>query len=446
MDVDFEELFSKRMGAIRPGLERMSRALASLNLGSQGRTILVAGTNGKGGTAGFLWSLLAAEAPAGLFTSPHLCSFEERFQLSDGEVARPDVVGIWQSIQDQLGELYQDLSFFELCALMAYSLFSQRNCTWQVMEVGMGGRWDATNAVSPEISVITSLSRDHEEFLGSQIIDILKEKLGVCRPGVPLFWGEAGEIVDDPAAIAYFDSYIADHQIPCFRFAKHFGYDGEGGFIQLHQQRYHIPFPPLLASRPDFIKRNFLLACAVFAYLYPHSLEHLTEIMAHYPRSGQVCPNSLVARYQRLIVGDRRVIIDVCHNPNGMGELSRALKQEQSGPQWGLVSILRDKNFDDMLDMAREIFQDRLILFGIDHQRSLQSSVLAERHRRIPFYDTFEAAWDALPPSSTHEPLVICGSVIAVGKVLQQFEADPKAFSIEQVLASTWTDAPHLTS
>ena len=193
---NFEELFHKRQGSIKPGLDRIRKAYETLQRPADDAfNVLVAGTNGKGGTSGFLWMLLASSQQVGLFTSPHLRSFAERFQVSGMSLGEEDVYNSWKNLAGLLTESYDELSFFELSTLIAFDLFETSQTSCNIFEVGLGGRLDSTNVVEPSLSIVTSISRDHEEFLGSDLIHILKEKLGICRVGIPLFWGNSGEVL-----------------------------------------------------------------------------------------------------------------------------------------------------------------------------------------------------------------------------------------------------------
>ena len=148
MSKDFSELFDKRAGDIKPGLERIRKAFEYLGKPSFSiPTVLVAGTNGKGSSAGLLWGMLSAAGyKVGLYSSPHLRNFSERYSLSSKSLNDEDVYGEFISIKNELpDDIYSELSFFEIATLISFRLFHKEGCDFQVIEVGLGGRLDATN-------------------------------------------------------------------------------------------------------------------------------------------------------------------------------------------------------------------------------------------------------------------------------------------------------------
>src|SRR3981189_2859547 len=153
-------------------------------------SVLVAGTNGKGSTAATLASILQASGlKTGLYTSPHLVRINERIRLngepiSDDEFAQfHDVVGRTAERLVGEGDLPRHPSFFEMLTAMAFEYFSRMRPDMVVLEVGMGGRLDATNVVEPRLSIITDISLDHQKYLGETVAEIAREKVGIIRPG-----------------------------------------------------------------------------------------------------------------------------------------------------------------------------------------------------------------------------------------------------------------------
>jgi dihydrofolate synthase/folylpolyglutamate synthase len=145
----------------------------------------IAGTNGKGSTAFALAELLRASGKrAGLFTSPHLVSFTERLRVGGEEIAEDDVGRLASVIRERTSDL--NPTFFEVVTAMGFQYFKECGVQWAVVETGMGGRLDATNSLSPNVAVITSIALDHKEFLGEGIEDIAREKAGIIKEGVPV--------------------------------------------------------------------------------------------------------------------------------------------------------------------------------------------------------------------------------------------------------------------
>src|SRR5579862_4306174 len=172
-------------------LAHMRRLLGALgNPENRFPAVLVAGTNGKGSTAGTLAAILQASGlRTGLYTSPHLVRINERIRLN-GEAITDDEFAMVHDVVDRTaerlvseGDLPWHPSFFEMLTAMAFEYFARSRPDIVVLEVGMGGRLDATNVVEPKVSVITDVSLDHQKFLGETVAEIAREKAGIIRPG-----------------------------------------------------------------------------------------------------------------------------------------------------------------------------------------------------------------------------------------------------------------------
>ncbi|HUY12022.1 MAG TPA: folylpolyglutamate synthase/dihydrofolate synthase family protein [Terriglobia bacterium] len=190
-------------------IRKIAQALGNPHL--QYPSVLVAGTNGKGSTASFLSNILEkAGYRTGLYTSPHLVRPNERIRVSGRDIADDDFAAAYTAVRESVnrlmaqGELPHPPSFFETLTAMAFLHFATTKATFAVLEVGMGGRLDATNFVEPRVSVITNISFDHMDFLGHTLAAIAEEKAGIIRAGVPVVSGveiaEAAEVIRQRAA------------------------------------------------------------------------------------------------------------------------------------------------------------------------------------------------------------------------------------------------------
>ncbi len=180
--------------AYKPGLDTSRRLAGAFgNPHHRFRSIHVAGTNGKGSTAHTLAAILqAAGYRTGLYTSPHLVDFRERIRVDGQMISREgvaDFVERYLALPAEVRELHP--SFFELTMVMAFDYMARCGVDVAVIEVGMGGRLDSTNIISPDLSVITNISFDHTQFLGTTLPEIAGEKAGIIKPGVPVVVGEA---------------------------------------------------------------------------------------------------------------------------------------------------------------------------------------------------------------------------------------------------------------
>jgi dihydrofolate synthase / folylpolyglutamate synthase len=183
-----------RMFGQQLGLERMQQLLDQI--GHPERTlrfIHIAGTNGKGSVAAMCHSILtAAGYRTGLYTSPHLVSVCERFQINQQPISEDDLAGLVERFQPLVGQM----TFFEVLTAMALQYFHDQRVDVVVWEVGLGGRLDATNIVTPLVSIITNIALDHTQYLGSTIPEIAAEKCGIIKPGIPVVTAATGEALD----------------------------------------------------------------------------------------------------------------------------------------------------------------------------------------------------------------------------------------------------------
>ncbi len=187
---------------IKLGLENIRAVLASFgNPHQKLPSVLVAGTNGKGSVCAMMAQTLAAHGlKAGLYTSPHLVKVEERIRIGEKLISQKEFCRLLSLIRREIegllgkGSLECHPTYFEVLTILALLYFSERKTDLAVLEVGMGGRFDATNVVTPLVSVITTVSKDHQEYLGTKIGQIAFEKAGIIKPGVPVVCGiEGGE-------------------------------------------------------------------------------------------------------------------------------------------------------------------------------------------------------------------------------------------------------------
>jgi len=188
-----EKLFSLRTRGIKPGLGRITRLLDHIDHPENNYPIIhVAGTNGKGSTCRIMQSILtAAGYRTGLYTSPHLLRFNERIKIDDKEIPNRDLLLLFEKFTDFMD--INKASFFEITTAMAFDYFREQAVDVVVLEVGLGGRFDATNAVTPDLSVITAIGMDHEEYLGDTIASITFEKGGIIKPGIPVVIGRQND-------------------------------------------------------------------------------------------------------------------------------------------------------------------------------------------------------------------------------------------------------------
>lgn len=190
----WEKILTLTKFGIKPGLDRINALLDSLgNPQHNMKTIHIAGTNGKGSTAYLISKALeAAGMKVGLYTSPHLVKFNERIKVNNKDISDDDLESAAKYILDHGGE---DASFFETTTALAFYHFAEEKVDIAVIEVGLGGKWDATNVITPELAIITNIGHDHEHILGKTIEERAGEKTGIIKQNVPVVLGETKENV-----------------------------------------------------------------------------------------------------------------------------------------------------------------------------------------------------------------------------------------------------------
>ncbi|WP_395717506.1 bifunctional folylpolyglutamate synthase/dihydrofolate synthase [Prosthecobacter sp.] len=185
---EIDWLYSTQLFGIKLGLENVRRLLGELNLPAAGQKFIhVAGTNGKGSTCAFMHSILRASGiNAGLFTSPHLIHFGERIRDAERMITPDEIANGITRLRGRVVGWNPHPTFFELTLALALEWFAHRQNEWVVLETGLGGRLDATNAITPAVSVITPIGWDHMDMLGDTLAKIAAEKAGIIKPGVPV--------------------------------------------------------------------------------------------------------------------------------------------------------------------------------------------------------------------------------------------------------------------
>ena len=190
-----EKLFSLHRFGIKPGLERISLLLNEFgNPQNQYKKIHIAGTNGKGTVASTVASILQESGfKVGLYTSPHFLSFNERIKVNGVNIDDESVC----KLIEKMFELAKDFTFFDFTTALAFIFFASQNVDYAVVEAGMGGRFDSTNIIIPELSVITQIDLDHREYLGNTIEEIAFEKAGIIKENIKCIIAEQKHNIHD---------------------------------------------------------------------------------------------------------------------------------------------------------------------------------------------------------------------------------------------------------
>ncbi len=314
--------------AYKPGLENTLRLMEHVgNPHTRLRAIHVAGTNGKGSTSHLIAAALqAAGYKVGLFTSPHLVSLTERIRINGQPIPEAEVAAFVTQHQAFLDELQP--SFFETMTAMGFAYFVKEKVDIAVVEVGLGGRLDSTNVLTPILSVITNIGLDHTEFLGNTLTKIAREKAGIIKPGVPVVIGESHpqtmNVFLDKAQECGSDIYFADQCEYLRRTRLKVAPECElHGLYQEHN-----------------LQTAFVALRAISNLGFKISNLNIAEGFAH------VCSMTGLRGRWEVLCDKPLTICDTGHNSHGLQYVARQLKELPNPHVWIVFGMVNDKDTD----------------------------------------------------------------------------------------------------
>jgi len=384
-----EFLYQLQVFGANLGLERAFK-LAELAGRPQDKLkfIHVAGTNGKGSTCAMLESIYRhAGYKTGLFTSPHLISFGERIQINRQLIPEPEVARLVAVMRDLLVQLPEGdhPTFFEVVTIMALIWFAEQKCDIVIWETGLGGRLDATNIVTPLASVITSISLDHEKWLGYTITEIAREKAGIIKPGVPVFTladtQEAWDVIRETAQ----RNNAPLHTIE----SKHVWSSSLMGLHQLENAGLAVTVAKCLPIEID----DTTIRAALQNVIWPGRFD-------------------IRGRY----------IFDGAHNREGAMVLSGTIGLTFSGlrPAF-IIGVLADKDIEGMAKAISHV-AGRILTVGVHSDRAADANYVAQVFRKVAPDLSVQACAslaDALTKTENEDRVVITGSLHFIGEAME---------------------------
>ena len=336
---DFSQYSDK---IIKPGLERIKLFLRKLgNPQDKFSSILVGGTNGKGSTVSYLYHLLnASGVKVGAYLSPHLIQLRERIKIPE-RLEEEDIEDVLAELEKKSQKWKVDLSPFELFTAAVFMVFQNLGIDLAILEVGMGGRWDATNVTDPIASLVVSVGMDHTRYLGRNIEAIACEKFLIARPGKPLIVG----LLPLPA-LRVFRDMGTGRGVPIDEYQRGFTVIPETkGFCYVG---YRV-IPHLLTGMEG--RHQW-----VNAALAIRTLEVLEMPLV---RAAQALKETkLPGRFQVEEFKGVTLVLDVAHNPLALETLIGALKERfPKRPLWVVFQLLRDKPYKEMVKLLERNFE-----------------------------------------------------------------------------------------
>ncbi len=399
-------------------------------------SVLIAGTNGKGSTAATLASILrASDLKTGLYTSPHLVRINERIRINSEEISDDDFAGMHGAVDRmaerlvEQGALPWHPSFFEMMTAIAFRHFANQKIDIAVLEVGMGGRLDATNVVEPRVSVITDISLDHQKFLGNTVGEIAREKAGIIRPAGTVVTlpqlSEANDVIGNTILDLGATGVSAVQYVPPVSPGSA-QYPGPN--TQDHSQsRYPLQVlgKEILVETPLVGRhqlRNVALAIAAADELHKQGFTAVTALSIEKGIRETRWPG----RFQRIAPQDGRpeIVLDVAHNPAGAWALRSALSERyEARPLIFVFGAMRDKAISEIAEILFPL-ADRVIATRPGNPRSaspdeIQSAASRTGTEIEPVADVAAALRRAREITQPESVLVITGSIYLVGEAMQ---------------------------
>ena len=398
--------------------------------------VLIAGTNGKGSTAATLAAIMQASGlSTGLYTSPHLIRINERIRIN-GEAVSDDSFAMLHDMVDRTaerlvseGELPWHPSFFEMLTAIAFEHFARSRVEIAVLEVGMGGRLDATNVVNPLISVITDISLDHQKFLGDTVGEIAREKAGIIRHG-----GVVVTLPQQPQANDVIGNAILEvgargisavpYVPPVSPLSQEYATVSFPGAVPVERYPLQVMGEQITIESPLIGRhqlRNLALAIATSAELarqgFPVTARSIETGVRNTHWSG---------RFQVLPVGDSRpqFVFDAAHNPAGAWALRSTLSTLYEGKRLIFVfGVMRDKAMGEITEILFPL-AERVILTQAENPRSAtpdeirrSTRVLGDFEETASVQAAIEQAQDLAGVDGT---VVVTGSIYLVGEAMNQ--------------------------
>jgi len=395
------------------GLDRVARVFGLMGLTDPGFTVItVAGTNGKGSTVAMLEAILrAAGYRVGSYTSPHLLRYNERIRIDGEEVADEELCASFARVDAARGET--SITYFEFGTLAALDILQRRGVDIAILEVGLGGRLDAVNALAADVAVITPIDIDHVQWLGPDRESIGREKAGIMRPGRPVVCSDPAppRVIADEAARVDAHLYQLGREFTCETV------DGQWSWRCETRRRDALPLPALRGEYQVANAAGVLMALELLRDRFPVDQGAV--------RAG-LATVQLAGRFQ-VLPGVPVQILDVAHNPHSARSLAQNLRQQPCGGRTlAVLAMLADKDIPAVVK-AMEGVVDAWYLAGLDVPRGADAETLrAAVAAALPtasmqvFATVGDARRQALADAAITDRVVVFGSFHTVAAALAE--------------------------
>ncbi|CEK10873.1 bifunctional tetrahydrofolate synthase/dihydrofolate synthase [Legionella hackeliae] len=397
-------LENRHQQEIQLGLNRIYKVAESLFLlKPQAKVISVAGTNGKGSTVAALEAIYKnAGYQVASYTSPHVVSFNERIKINQQPISDEALAEAFCVIEEGRGSTF--LTYFEMATLAALWYFKKHSIDVLILEVGLGGRLDATNIVDADLAVITTIDLDHQEFLGNNKESIGYEKAGILRYGKPVIYADS----NPPKSIT---AAVSSLNCPLYRLGDNYNYELDDTVLKFVFGEHIIELPrPVLHANS--------IAAAVMASFCLQAALPVTAVQIVESLKGLLLPGRL-----HFINGRVMTLLDVSHNPQAVNYLAKHIENLRwPGAIHAVFSALKDKDIPALIEPLTKLvdYWYPALLTGKRAASEEQFSAAFHIYGIVPFSyaDPLLAYEAACNVASTGDLIVVYGSFVTVGQVL----------------------------
>jgi dihydrofolate synthase/folylpolyglutamate synthase len=413
-------LYSLQKYGIKFGLSKTENLLKAFGNPHKGqRYVHIAGTNGKGSVAAFVGSILKEQGlKVGFYSSPHLVRFTERFRINGEEIPEDAVAGLVDDLR-RVVVPEAPPTFFEATTAMALIYFAREKTDLAIMEVGMGGRLDATNVITPLVCGITNISLEHQEFLGNRLVSIAKEKGGIIKKGVDVVTA-AGQ----PPVVRTLEAIARERGAPLWRVGNDIRYRTTRS--GLHYRGLGLRIRGLRLGLQGMMQtRNAALALGIIERLGEKGIRVSEENI----RRG--LENTVWTGRMQVVGTNPTILLDGAHNPGALRVLARSIRAGLRYRRLILViGVMADKAIAEMMRIIVPL-ADYLICTRPLYYRAADPEILMKE--ALPLGkpgETVPQLTDALTRArgmaGPEDLIVVCGSLFTVGEALTYF--DPETY------------------
>ncbi len=382
------------------------------------KSIHIAGTNGKGSVSHMLAAIFqCAGYKTGLYTSPHLYDFRERIRINGVMIEKKFITAFVEKIKSSIEELQP--SFFEITVAMAFDYFAEHKVDMAIIEVGLGGRLDSTNIITPLVSVITNIGWDHTHLLGNTLEAIAYEKAGIIKEHIPVIVGEKSRETDP-----VFTSQAKQKNAPIYFAQDRFSVEG----VQLEKDALVVTLSDLhLNQRTTYTSGLPGMYQAKNVVTVLQTLNEMTEWPIHdtFIKMGLAQVKNLTGLQGRweLIHEQPNIVLDVAHNREGIIQMLLHLEKMKYQQLHIILGMVKDKEVERVLELlprnSRYYFSQSQIPRALDGE-SLMKKASAFCLEGTVWENVNEALKEAMSQAAADDFIVICGSIFLVAEVNRQ--------------------------